>query len=277
MALEALCDKEHKIAEGKTKIIYPIKGTDTEVVMFFKDTITAGDGAKKDIVEGKGLIDAQTNANIFRYLNVYEVPTHFIKADEQDPRYQLVRRLEKALPLEVVARRVATGSYLDRHPEAKEGDYFLQLVIEFFYKDDELHDPMLDLKHLKVLSSKTDVFVQAYGLAVMTFERLETAFARLNHQLIDMKIEVGYPVQSGELIVIDEITAGSFRLWPYLNTSQRGLNLNSDVIVATGNAMAQLNKEGMLDKQLYREGHPLAEVKDKFGRIKVLTDSFEKL
>lgn len=273
MALEEFCNKENPIKEGKTKIIYPYKDSATEVVMFFKDAITAGDGDKKDTITGKGLIDAITNANIFKYLNAQGVPTHFISVDEQDPRYQLVKKLERAIPLEVVARRVATGSFLKRHPEAKEGDLFQELIVEFFYKDDDLHDPMLDPIHIEVLSKKTPVYEGAAELVRSAFQHLEKAFAKQNHQLIDMKIEVGYPVKSDTLVITDELTTGSFRLWPYSDMSQAGLDSNA-AFMAAGNVMDQLNKGGMLDKQLYREEHPLAEVKEKFERVKVLTDNF---
>lgn len=266
--IERSCQKATPIAEGKTKIIYPYIASATEVVMFFKDAITAGDGEKKDVIAGKGLIDAITNANIFRYLNSQNIPTHFIAADKENPRYQLVKSLDRAIPLEVVARRVATGSYLKRHPEVEEGDYLPGLVVEFFYKDDGLHDPMLDETHVKVLAEKTPVYEQATQLAMETFLVLEGAFEKQHHQLIDMKIEVGYPdAPTGNLVVTDEITTGSFRLWPYSDLSRTELFL-------TENVMNQLNRDGMLDKQLYREGHPLAEVKEKFERVKVLTDNF---
>ncbi|MBU3958071.1 MAG: hypothetical protein KKB25_03270 [Nanoarchaeota archaeon] len=252
-----------KINEGKTKIVYEdpdIKGT---VFLYFKDSITAGDGAKKDEINEKGLIHWRTNKNIFELLTFKEgVPTHYIRSPEEG--YAEVLRLDKKYDLEIVGRRVATGSYLVRHPDAREGDCFNPIVAEFFYKDDELNDPKLDDSHIAVLKNKNPVFSESEKLLKKTFCILEDAFAKQKHQLIDIKIEVGEI--GGKIVVTDEITADSLRLWPYAVE-------NPDF--SKKNVLDQLDKSGMKDKQLFREGKSKEIIKRGFEQIAEMTDSFK--
>ena len=257
-----------QIAEGKTKIVYAHPGDLNLAILYFTDNITAGDGVKKDTIPGKGVIDWRTNKNIFeRCLIPNAIPTHYVSSPEVG--YAVVRNMRRRVALEVVGRRVATGSFLDLYPDVREGKYFPNLVTQFFYKDDPLHDPLLDERFLKVIEQKkkTDVYSQATNRLTGTFLALEAALAKQRHQLIDLKIEVGYVGEPPELVVVDEITTGSLRVWPFaegvdtLDTSQE-------------NVLSQLNKGGMLDKQIYREGGPLDRVKSKFEVFAELTDRF---
>jgi len=260
------------IGEGKTKIIYEYPADKKLAILYFKDDITAGDGAKRDIIPGKGEIDWRTNKNIFeRCLKPSLVPTHYISSPEK--RYTIVKRMVKKANLEIVGRRVATGSYLDRHTGIKEGNYFQDLIVEFFYKDDYLHDPLLDINHIDIMTSKgkTDVYKRSKELLLATFLPLEAALTKFKYQLIDLKIEVGLIAgdegKDHELVVVDDVTAGSLRVWPYLD--------GVDVLDTSQlNVLSQLNREGMLDKQVYREGGPLEKVKSLFKLFAEVTDRF---
>ena len=130
-----------KVNEGKTKIIYENPEDPKTVFMVFKDDITAGDGAKHDIIEGKSLIDWQTNKDIFEYLNRKNAQTHYISSPEE--KISLVKRLDFKINLEVVSRRVAAGSIL-KWGDVEEGTWYDPVITQFHYKDDPLHDPMLD-------------------------------------------------------------------------------------------------------------------------------------
>ena len=99
-----------------------------------------GDGEQRDVIEGKAVSATTTTCNTFRLLAAHGVPTHFV--DQVDPVTFRARRVEM-IPLELVARRIATGSFLDRHPDVAEGTVLADLVFEVFEKDDASHDPLL--------------------------------------------------------------------------------------------------------------------------------------
>src|SRR5262245_17544218 len=106
-----------KLAEGKTKIIYAHSADPHLAIMVQKDSISAGDGARRNTIAGKGALSGRTAANVFALLNRSGIATHFLESPE--PTVMVVRRCQM-IPLEVVMRRLATGSYLKRHPEVRE-------------------------------------------------------------------------------------------------------------------------------------------------------------
>lgn len=254
-----------KIIEGKTKIIYENPDDPKTVFMVFKDDITAGDGAKHDVLEGKALLDWQTNRDIFEYLNRMGVKTHYISSPEQ--KVSLVRKLDKKINLEVVTRRVATGSIL-KWSSIAEGTRFDPPITQFYYKDDFLHDPMLDNGFIDHLIR--DKNSQEYAIMRATNERvfllLEQAFAEFNIQLVDFKLEYG--IINGEVLLIDEITGGSLRLWPY---AKEHPNFNQP------NVLSELDPSGRLDKDIYRRGEGLSKVRSKFETIAQITSNFKNL
>lgn len=225
-----------KIAEGKTKIIWAVSDTD-EVLIESKDEITAGDGAKRDLVEGKGFLSTETTCNCFRLLNKMGAPTHFIK--RVDGRTFLSHRLQM-IPVELVARRIATGSFLKRHPNIREGTVLDELEVEFFLKDDARHDPLIrysesdgfwylcDAK-IPPFSNFTErlssaliingripdgmVAAELKNITRQVFLILEQAWSQQNVALVDLKIECGYTT-SGILLVGDVIDNDSWRIWP---------------------------------------------------------------
>ncbi|HEX9935286.1 MAG TPA: phosphoribosylaminoimidazolesuccinocarboxamide synthase, partial [bacterium] len=130
-----------KLAEGKTKIIYENPNDVKTVYMVFKDDITAGDGVKHDVMAGKALVDWKTNRNIFEFLNRKGVKTHYVSSPQE--KVSIVKKLDFKINLEVVSRRVAAGS-VTKWSKVEEGDWYDPPVTQFHYKDDPLHDPMLD-------------------------------------------------------------------------------------------------------------------------------------
>ncbi|MFC1570020.1 phosphoribosylaminoimidazolesuccinocarboxamide synthase [bacterium] len=255
-----------KIAEGKTKVIYENPDDPKTVFMVFKDDITAGDGAKHDIIEGKALVDWQTNKDIFEYLNRKGVRTHYIESPEE--KVSLVKKLDFKINLEVVTRRVAAGSILKWGGE-EEGKRYDPVITQYHYKDDPLHDPMLDQSYVDyIIRAKQggEMYADMKTINSQVFEVLEAAFAHFKVQLIDFKLEYG--LIEDKATVIDEITGGSFRLWPY---GKDNPNLNQP------NVLNELDPAGRLDKDTYRQGETLDAVMNKFAQIAKITAGFNSL
>ncbi len=213
------------LAEGKTKQIYAYPGDDTLAYMINKDQITAGDGVRRNQLVGKSRWSTITTANVFRLLNEEQIATHFV--EQIDDVTLLVRRCAM-LPIEQVMRRIATGSYLKRHPEVSEGTRFEPVLVETFLKDDERHDPQIweeDIVNLGLATTTEIEWMARQGRRV--FETLERAWASVDVTLVDLKIEFGRDPQ-GHMLVADVIDNDSWRLWP-----------GGD-------------KNRMLDKQVYR-------------------------
>jgi len=218
-------EKGALIAEGKTKRVFELAGEPRRVVIESKDDITAGDGARRNVISGKGGISGRTTANVYAFLNKHGVATHFVEAP--DERTMIALRC-KMIPLEVVIRRIATGSYLKRNPGVAEGQRFEPVVLEFFLKDDARHDPLI-AKHEIVkekIANATEV-AEMENLARLVFLLLEEAWKQQDVVLVDLKIEFGRTT-SGKLVLADVIDNDSWRIWPHGR------------------------KEEMLDKQVYR-------------------------
>ncbi|MBV9688858.1 MAG: phosphoribosylaminoimidazolesuccinocarboxamide synthase [Ktedonobacteraceae bacterium] len=213
------------LAEGKTKLIYSYPGDDTLAYMVNKDQITAGDGTRRDELLGKSHWSTITTASIFRLLNEANIPTHFV--EQINDATLLIKRC-KMLAIEQVQRRIATGSYLKRHPEVSEGTRFEPVLVETFLKDDARHDPQIwqeDIIKMDLASPQEIVWMAEQGRRVFT--TLERAWATVDVTLVDLKIEFGRDSRSS-LLVADVIDNDSWRLWP------------------------DGDKTRMLDKQVYR-------------------------
>ena len=254
-----------KIAEGKTKIIYENTEDPKTAYMVFKDDITAGDGVKHDIIKGKALVDWQTNRDIFELLNRKGSRTHYISTKIE--KVALVKKLDHKINLEVVSRRVATGSIL-QWGNITEGTRFDPVITQFHYKDDPLHDPMLDEKYINyIIKAKNgSEYSSMRKLNNEIFLHIEAAFAQFDIQLVDIKLEYG--LIDGDVYLIDEITGGSFRLWPYAHAKP---NLNQS------NVLKELNPDGRLDKDNYRMGKNVDKVLRKFEEIAGITAKFSDL
>ena len=258
-------DSMTKVIEGKTKAIYENPDDRKSVFMVFKDDITAGDGLKHDVITGKALVDWQTNRDIFEYLNRKGVRTHYVSSPEDC--VSIVKKLDFKINLEVVTRRIAAGSIL-KWGDVVEGQRFDPLITQFHYKDDPLHDPMLDdgfIDYIIKAKGSTE-YQEMRDINAQVFEILEEAFAHFKLQLVDFKLEYG--LIDGKVMLIDEITGGSFRLWPY---AKENPDLNQD------NVLSELDPKGRLDKDNYRMGGDLSTVKSKFEAIAELTKEFKNL
>ncbi|RRR73263.1 MAG: phosphoribosylaminoimidazolesuccinocarboxamide synthase [Candidatus Viridilinea halotolerans] len=241
-----------QIIEGKTKIVYAHPDDAALCVLAHKDGITAGDGVRRNEIPGKGALAGRTTANVFRLLECAGVATHFIAA----PAPTLtVARCCTMLPLEVVMRRLATGSYLRRNPEVAEGTRFDPLLVEFFLKDDAAHDPLITPTEIAERTLATPAELeQMVTTGCQVFAILETAWAKLEVTLVDLKLEFGR-LPSGALIVADVIDNDSWRIWPAGEKSR------------------------MLDKQVYRnaalvDDALLAAVYARYAQVADLTDQF---
>jgi phosphoribosylaminoimidazole-succinocarboxamide synthase len=240
-----------KLAEGKTKIIYAHPDDPGLIVMVHKDGITAGDGARRSEIPGKGAIAGRTTANVFALLNRAGIATHFVAAPAPD---RTVARRCEMIPLEVVTRRLATGSYLRRHPEVVEGQRFEPPLVEFFLKDDANHDPLISEVAIDLTGRASAAEVaRMSAIAREVFAVLERAWADQEITLVDLKIEFG---RAGDkLLVADVIDNDSWRIWPHGD------------------------KSAMLDKQVYRNAAAvdealLAEIKARYERVAKLTEGF---
>ena len=254
-----------KVAEGKTKMIYENPETPKTAYMVFKDDITAGDGVKHDIIKGKAIVDWKTNRDIFELLNRKGIQTHYISSPKE--KVVIVKKLGRKINLEVVSRRIAAGSIL-KWGNMAEGTRFDPVITQFHYKDDPLHDPMLDDKYIDyiVKAKEGTEYAQMRKLNTEIFLHLERAFAQFDIQLVDMKLEYG--IIEGTVYLIDEITGGSFRLWPY---AHKNPNLNKS------NVLKELNPDGRLDKDTYRMGGNVDKVLTKFEEIAKVTAKFRDL
>src|SRR6202045_3161576 len=186
------------LAEGKTKQIYAYPGDDTLAFMVNKDQITAGDGARRNELAGKSRWSTITTANVFRLLNEEHIATHFV--EQINDVTLLIHRCDM-LPIEQVMRRIATGSYLKRHPEVSEGTRFEPVLVETFLKDDARHDPQIweaDIVNMKLATLPEIAWMAEQGRRV--FATLERAWASADVTLVDLKIEFGRDPR-GQLMV----------------------------------------------------------------------------
>ncbi len=200
-------EKRKKLYEGKAKIIY---STDSEnlVIQYFKDDTTAFDGAKKEVLKDKGIINCSISTIIFEYLEKHGVKTHFV--ERLSPREMLVKKCE-IIPVEVVIRNVAAGSFSKRYG-IKEGTPLKEPLVEYFYKSDELHDPMVCPNHVYMFGWATREelgFMTKTALEIN--ELLKKFFDEIGIQLVDFKLEFGK--HNGEILLADEITPDACRLW----------------------------------------------------------------
>ncbi len=206
------------IYEGKAKILYegPEPGT---LIQFFKDDATAFNGEKHAVLEGKGVLNNRISEFLMTGLERVGIPTHFIRRINM--REQLIRHVE-VVPLEVVVRNVAAGSIAKRLG-LEDGEALPRSVVEFYYKDDKLNDPMVSEDHITAFNWATPQEIDdmmAYALRVNDY--LSGVFAAVGIRLIDFKLEFGrqYEGDMVRLILADEISPDSCRLWDMLTNAR---------------------------------------------------------
>ena len=212
-----------KIYEGKAKILYegPEPGT---VVQYFKDDATAFNAEKKDIIEGKGVLNNRLSEFFMSGLNNIGVPTHFIK--RLNMREQLVRNCE-IIPLEVVVRNYVAGS-LSKRLDLEEGSQLPRPIVEYYYKDDKLGDPMVSEEHIAAFNwASMQDMEDILSLALRVNDFLSGVMFSIGIKLVDFKIEIGrfFEDDYQRLIIADEISPDSCRLWDI----KSGEKLDKDV------------------------------------------------
>lgn len=204
--------RRRKIYEGKAKIIYEGPSSDT-VIQYFKDDATAFNAQKKDTIAGKGVLNNRISAHLMTQLETIGIPTHFIKSINM--REQLVRKVE-IIPLEVVVRNIVAGS-LCKRLGLEEGKYLQRPLIEFYYKKDELGDPLVSEDHI-INFGWADPFEldEMVSMAWRVNDYLSGMFSGIGLRLVDFKLEFGRIWgEHGELYVVlaDEISPDNCRLW----------------------------------------------------------------
>ncbi len=267
------------VAEGKTKKIHLVKGSSDRVTVVAKDDITAGDGAKHDIIPDKGRLATATTCNVFRLLQACGLPVAFT---EQDSAISFVSPKCDMLPYEVVVRREAHGSYLKRNPHLSKGQLFPQALVEFYLKtkgknwkgkplvaDDPFMQFAEDAKQIRLFSpakplqgqepflvlpasevfgrdQEGQIFPEMRRIARQAFLVLEKAWQLEGGTLVDLKVEFGFDAK-GNLLLADVIDNDSWRV---------------------------IEGGSYIDKQVYRDGGALDDVAAKYRHVAEITSHF---
>lgn len=200
--------KTEQIYEGKAKKVYATEDPDL-VIVSYKDDATAGDGAKKGTIVGKGVINNRMSNHLMQLLEKEGVPTHFVQ--ELSDRETLVKRVS-IVPLEVIVRNISAGHFAQRYG-VEEGLVFEQPTIEFSYKNDDLHDPLLNAYHALALKLATQEEIDRIkSLSFKVNEVLKAYFLARNVRLVDFKLEFGR-LKDGTIVLADEISPDTCRFW----------------------------------------------------------------
>jgi len=204
--------RRRKIYEGKAKILYegPEPGT---LVQYFKDDATAFNNKKKGTIIGKGVLNNRISEYLMTRLAEIGVPTHFVR--RLNMREQVVKEVE-ILPVEVVVRNIAAGSLSTRLGIA-EGTVLPRSIVEYYYKSDELNDPMVSEEHITAFGwAMPHDIDDMLALALRTNDFLSGLFLGVGMKLVDFKVEFGRLYnENGEvrIVLADEISPDSCRLW----------------------------------------------------------------
>lgn len=202
-----MVQKKDFLYEGKAKRIFATDNPDL-VWVEYKDDATAFDGKKKGTIANKGVLNNRISSFFFQLLAERGIPTHFV--ERVSDTEQVVKKVE-IIPVEVVVRNVAAGSLAKRLGLA-EGTPLPQPVLEFYYKNDELGDPMINEYHIRVLNLATPEQVEKMAsIALRVNEILREYLRTKNIDLIDFKLEFG--LHHGEVILADEISPDTCRFW----------------------------------------------------------------
>ena len=203
--------RRRQIYEGKAKILYegPEPGP---LIQYFKDDATAFNAQKRGTIAGKGVLNNRISEHIFTALQTIGVPTHFIR--RLNMREQLIRQVE-IVPIEVVIRNVAAGS-LSKRLGIEEGTQLPRTIIEYYYKDDALGDPMIADEHIACFGWATqDEMNDIADMAIRVNDFLSGMFAAIGIRLVDFKLEFGrvWDGDYSRVILADEISPDGCRLW----------------------------------------------------------------
>lgn len=212
-------EKREQLYEGKAKKVYATDNPELLIVSY-KDDATAFNGLKKGTISGKGVINNQMSNMLMQKLEENGVPTHFV--EELSERETVVKRVS-IVPLEVIVRNIAAGSFSKRYG-VPEGKIFEKPTVEFSYKNDDLGDPLINDYHAMAIDVATETEIETikeYALKVNEF--LKSFWSECGVTLVDFKLEFG-KTSDGTIILADEISPDTCRLWD----SKTGEKLDKD-------------------------------------------------
>ena len=203
-----MMEKKEQLYEGKAKKVYATNDPDL-VIVSYKDDATALDGLKKGTIAGKGVINNKMSNYLCRLLEKHGVPTHFV--EELNDRETVVKKVS-IVPLEVIIRNISAGSFAKRYG-VEEGIVFAEPTIEFSYKNDDLHDPLINSYHALALGLATKKEIEEIkAMAFKVNDILKEYFLSLNVKLVDFKLEFGR-LKDGAIVLADEISPDTCRFW----------------------------------------------------------------
>ena len=201
-------EKTTQLYEGKAKKVYATENPDY-VIVSYKDDATALDGLKKGTITGKGVINNRMSNFLCKLLEKHGVPTHYV--EELNDRETVVKKVS-IVPLEVIIRNISAGSFAKRYG-VEEGIVFDSPTIEFSYKNDELHDPLINEYHALALKLATKEEIDKIKeMAFKINDVLKEYFLSLNVKLVDFKLEFGR-LNDGSIVLADEISPDTCRFW----------------------------------------------------------------
>ncbi|MBT4108631.1 MAG: phosphoribosylaminoimidazolesuccinocarboxamide synthase [Pelagibacterales bacterium] len=204
-------DKRKKIYEGKAKILYKGSQPNT-IIQYFKDDATAFNNKKFAVINGKGVLNNRISAFLMEKIKNIGIPTHFIK--RLNMREQLVHSVD-IIPIEVVIRNVAAGSICKRFG-LKEGQSLPRAIVEYYYKSDELNDPLVSDEHITAFEwANSNEIEDIFNMSLRINDFLLGIFSSIGIKVIDFKLEFGrfYKDENVEIILADELSPDNFRLW----------------------------------------------------------------
>ena len=201
-------EKTTQLYEGKAKKVFATENPEY-VIVSYKDDATALDGLKKGTITGKGVINNRMSNFLCRFLEKHGVPTHYV--EELNDRETVVKKVS-IVPLEVIIRNISAGSFAKRYG-VDEGIVFDEPTIEFSYKNDDLHDPLINEYHALALKLATKEEIDIIkSMAFKVNEILKEYFLSLNVKLVDFKLEFGR-LSDGTIVLADEISPDTCRFW----------------------------------------------------------------
>ena len=194
--------------EGKAKKVY-LTDDENILIVDYKDDATAFNGLKKGSIQGKGSINNRMTNRMMSMLASHGIPTHFV--EELSERQTVVKKVS-IVPLEVIVRNISAGSFAQRYG-VEEGIVFDAPTIEFSYKNDELHDPLINAYHARALKLATAGEIETIkSLAFKVNDTLKAYFLSLGVKLVDFKLEFGR-LSDGSIVLADEISPDTCRFW----------------------------------------------------------------
>ncbi len=201
-------EKMTQLYEGKAKKVFAT-ADENLVIVSYKDDATAFDGLKKGQIMGKGVVNNRMSNFLCQLLEKNGVPTHYV--EELNDRETVVKKVS-IVPLEVIIRNISAGSFSKKYG-VEEGIVFDEPTIEFSYKNDDLHDPLLNSYHALALKLATKEEIELIkSMAFKVNEVLKEYFLSLGVKLVDFKIEFG-KLSDGTIILADEISPDTCRFW----------------------------------------------------------------